>query len=127
MIFHTAIDRQMRSWKLLPEPEHLTELYFTHTNNLPSNYTPGQTQIVSFTVHNLEYQRTTYHYQIIEQNQNSNASQTLTSGSFTLAQNAYRKQAVNIVTTDMGSHAKVEVELMNVNESIENLLERNGS
>ena len=127
--YHAAIDRQLRSWKLLPEPERLTELYFTQPNNLPSSYTPGQPQTVSFTVHDLEYRTTTYHYQIIEQNQDTDASQTLNQGSFTLAQNAYRQQAVNIVTTDMGSHAKVEVQLTNVNdvnESIDYLLSRIG-
>jgi hypothetical protein len=37
------------------------------------------------------------------------------------------KQAVNIATTDLGSHVKLEVDLKNVNESIDYLLERNGA
>jgi uncharacterized membrane protein len=117
----------MRSWKLLPEPERLTELYFTHPNSLPSTYAPGQAQTVSFTVHNLEYQTMTYHYQIVEESQDSSTAQTLNSGSFTLDQNAYQNEAVNIVTTDIGPHAKVEVKLMNVNESIDYLMDRSGA
>ena len=118
-VFHSAIDRQMHNWKLLPEPERLTELYFTHPNSLPSDYTPGQAQTVSFTVHNLEYQATDYHYVILETNQDGNQSQTLTSGSFTLPQNAYKKEAVSISTVDLGSRVKLEVDLKNVNESID--------
>jgi hypothetical protein len=127
VIFHSPIDRQLHSWKLLPEPERLTELYFTHPNTLPSSYTTGQAQTVSFTVHNLEYQTIDYRYVIIETNQDGSQSQTLANSSFMLPQNGYKKAAVNISTTDMGPHAKVEVELVNVNESIDYLLERNGA
>lgn len=125
--FHSAIDRQMRSWKLLPEPERLTELYFTHPNSLPTKYVPGQVQTVSFTVHNLEYQTTNYHYVIIEKNQDGSQSQTLASSSFTLPQNGYKKEAVNISTVDLGSHVKLGVDLTNVNESIDYLLQKDGS
>jgi uncharacterized membrane protein len=126
-IFHSAIDRQMRDWKLLPEPERLTELYFTHPNSLPTTYTPGQTQTVDFTVHNLEYRTTDYQYKIIEQSQDGSQSQTQAVGSFTLPQNAYKPEAVMIPTADIGQNAKVEVELVNVHESIDYLLERRGA
>lgn len=125
--FHSAIDRQMRSWKLLPEPEKLTELYFTHPNSLPTKYLPGQPQTVSFTVHNLEYQTTDYTYKIVEASMNSNQSQTLASGSFTLPQNIYKQETVNITTADLGQHVKVEVELVKQNESVDYLLERSGA
>ena len=125
--FHSAIDRQMHSWKLLPEPEHLTELYFTRPNSLPASYVPGQVQTVSFTVHNLEYATTDYHYVIIETNQDGSQSQTLASSSFTLPQNGYKKEAVNISTVDLGAHVKLEVDLKNVNESIDYLLGRSGA
>ena len=117
----------MRRWKLLPEPERLTELYFTHPNSLPTKYTPGQQQTVAFTVHNLEYRTTTYHYQVTEQAQDGTSTQTLTSGSFTLTQNQFRSNALNITLTDLSQHVKVEVRLVNVNESIDYLLGRNGS
>jgi uncharacterized membrane protein len=122
--YHSAIDRQLHSWKLLPEPERLTELYFTHPNSLPTSYVPGQVQTVSFTVHNLEYRTTDYHYVIIETNQDGSQSQTLVSGSFTLPQNAYKKEAVNISTIDLGTHAKLEVDLKNINESIDYLVQK---
>lgn len=125
--FHSPIDRQMRRWKLLPEPERLTELYFTEPNNVPKSYTPGGMQTVKFTVHNLEYRNTTYTYQITEISQDGQKSSLLAMNSFTLEQNEYHKEAVNISTTDLGPSVKVEVKLMNVNESIDYLLDREAS
>jgi uncharacterized membrane protein len=118
MVFHSAIDRQMHSWKLLPEPERLTELYFTNPNSLPTKYTPGQTQLVNFTVHNLEYRTTNYQYKITETSQDRKQSQSLAAGSFSLPQNGYQKAAVSIATVDFGPRTKVEVRLVNVGESI---------
>lgn len=126
-IFHSPINHQLSGWKLLPEPEKLTELYFTQPNSLPKTYVPGQAQTVGFTVHNLEYQTTTYHYDIIESSLDNNQTQTLTTGSFTLNQNGYKQTSVNISTADLGQRAKVEVELVNQNESIDYLLDRSGT
>ena len=123
---HAPIDRQLRRWQLLPEPERLTELYFTQPNSLPTHYTSGQTQTVNFTVHNLEYQTTDYHYQIVEQTADGSQSQTLASGRFSLPQNASKHQSVIITTADIGQNVKVEVRLVNVNESIDYLLDRRG-
>lgn len=114
-----AIHRQLNDWKLLPRQERLTELYFTHPNNLPATYTPGQPQTVSFTVHNLEYRTVVYHYEIIERGQTSDKSQTLATGSFTLGQNQYKRPAVTIDTVNLGTKAKISVDLKTVNESID--------
>lgn len=126
-IFHAPIDRQMHRWKLLPEPERLTELYFTSPNNLPKTYVPGQLQEVDFTVHNLEYRTMNYQYKITETSQDGKQSRGLTDGSFQLPQNRYEKMIVNISTVDLGPHVKVEVKLMNVNESIDYLLTKEGA
>lgn len=111
----------------MPEPERLTELYFTHPNSLPSSYTPDQFQAIDFTTHNLEYRTTDYSYLIIESDVSSNKTQTLGGGDFTLAQNGYKKSSVSIPIVDLGQHVKVEVELVNQNESIDYLLTRSGS
>jgi uncharacterized membrane protein len=116
----------MRSWKLLPEPEKLTELYFTHPNSLPTTYVPGQPLSVNFTVHNLEYQTTGYTYKIVETSANNAQAQTLATGSFTLSQNIYKQETVNISTVDLGEKVKVEVDLVKQNETIDYLLNRSG-
>lgn len=121
-IFHLAINHQLHSWKLLPEPERLTELYFTDPNHLPSSYVPGQPQTVKFTVHNLEYRTTAYKYLITETSQDGKQSQQLADGTFSLPQNGYQKPVVNIPTVNLGPSVKVEVRLVGQNESIDYLL-----
>ena len=121
---HAAIARQMHAWKLLPEPERLTELYFTDPNHLPATYTPDQSQTVAFTVHNLEYATTTYHYQVTEQALTGGTPATLATGSFTLAQNEFARPLVNISLSDVGDRAKVTVKLTNQQESIDYLLSK---
>jgi uncharacterized membrane protein len=117
--FHGAIDRQLHNWKVLPEPERLTELYFTHPNTLPTTYTTGQTLPVDFTVHNLEYKTETYRYQISEANNAGSQTKILDTGSFVLKQSKYHMASVNITTTDMGSRANVKVTLVKINESVD--------
>lgn len=122
VIFRPAIDRQMHAWKLLPQPEQLTELYFTAPNNLPATYVPGQSQTVSFTVHNLEYRTTTYNYVITEASLDDTTSQTLAHGTFTLAQDQFKKEQLDITLTDIGQRVKVKVGLQGRNELIDYLL-----
>lgn len=117
--FHTQIKDQLNSWKLLPQPERLTELYFTSPNNLPSTYTPGQQQNVQFTAHNLEYRTTTYTYKIVEISQDGTQSQQLASGQFTLRQNQYEKPSVSITPANLGTQTKIVIDLQAVNESID--------
>lgn len=124
LIFHTAIANQLNVWKLLPEPERLTELYFTQPNNLPAVYTPGMPQALSFTVHNLEYATTAYHYTVEEQDEAGISQQALTSGDFTLRQNEYKTVDLNIYLPDMGPKTQVIVTLTNTQESIRYLVNR---
>jgi uncharacterized membrane protein len=127
IIFHKSIHNQLNDWKVLPEPEKLTELYFTHPNSLPTTYTPGQSQTISFTVHNIEYQTENYKYKITELASDGQKSQVLSRGKFTLPQDKYQHKSVNISTPDLGHHVKVEVTLTNLSESIDYLLNRSGS
>lgn len=116
--FHQQIKNQLNAWKLLPEPERLTELYFTAPNNLPNSYVPGQVQNVRFTVHNIEYQTETYPYKIVEQSQDGSQTQELESGSFTLKQDQYQGQNVGVTPIDLGKRVEITIELPTVNETI---------
>jgi uncharacterized membrane protein len=115
---HAAIVRQLNNWKLLPEPERLTELYFSNPNTLPTTYTANTNQDVSFKVHNLEYKTVDYHYEIIEVADGSNQGQVLTEGSFILKQNQLMSRNVPLKLADMGKHVQIEIELSPVNETI---------
>lgn len=116
--FHQQIKNQLNAWKLLPQPERLTELYFTQPNNLPSTYTPGQQQTVRFTTHNIEYQTETYQYKIVEQNQDGSQSQQLSSSSFTIKQGQYEGLNVGVTPVDLGTRVKIIIDLTTVNEQI---------
>lgn len=116
--FKTPIKNQLNSWKLLPQPEKLTELYFTHPNNLPKTYTPGRAQDVSITVHNLEGQNYLYNYKIVETSQDGRRSQVLQTGKFVINANQYSTKLLNILPINLGDHVNLSIEITNVNQSI---------
>lgn len=122
VILAPAIKHQLNAWKLLPQPERLTELYFTSLNTLPSTYTPNQSQTISFTVHNLEYQTTTYSYTVTEASKDGTTTQLLASNNFTIDQNQYKTTALQITPIDLGANVKISVALKSQNESIDYLL-----
>ncbi|HEV2412373.1 MAG TPA: hypothetical protein VGS28_01045 [Candidatus Saccharimonadales bacterium] len=120
------IRNQLNDWKLLPQPERLTELYFSNPNSLPSTYKANQTQNIAFTTHNLEYHREDYHYTITETGADHKSS-VLGSGAFELAQNQYEHKSQPVSLTDLGSRVQVTISLTNFNESVDYLLNRSGS
>jgi len=123
-VWRPAITNQLNSWKLLPEPEKLTELYFVHPNSLPATYTPGKSQMISFTLHNLEYQTMTYRYQIIEESQDGSNATILDTNAFTINQGQYRTVSYPATLVDAGQDAKIVVSIPTVNESIDYALTR---
>ncbi len=65
--------------------EPLTEVYFENHTELPSVIELDETYNYSFTVHNLEYQRTRYTYTIDMYDEQGNWTDSLDSGEFVLA------------------------------------------
>jgi hypothetical protein len=122
-----AIADQLHSWKVLPEPEHLTELYFTGSVKLPVFYMAGGAQAIAFTTHNLEFKTTTYHYVVVEQSIDGTKTNTLLSGSFTLKQGQYYTITKYVNLADLGPRIKVTAELTNTHESIDFLITRQGA
>lgn len=51
-------------WKLIPRPEHFTELYFENYKDLPKTVAVGQSIVFAFAVHNLEGERVEYPYEV---------------------------------------------------------------
>jgi hypothetical protein len=114
-----AIKRQLNRWKLLPEPERLTELYFTKPNSLPTTYSPTTDQAVAFTVHNLEYRDEQYSYKVVEATEPGASGTVLSSGTFKLKQNQYKRLLSLEPIQPLANRVNVAVELTNVNESID--------
>lgn len=122
-----AIHRQLDRWKLLPQPERLTELYFSDHTKLPTTYTPGNQQTVKFTIHNLEYRPTHYHYHVLQQNiDGSGVPQVLEHGEVTLQQGQYFRPVLVITPLDLGPRVKITVMLEGRSEAIDYLLNKEG-
>jgi hypothetical protein len=118
VIFQSAIDRRLYDWKLLPEPQRLTELYFNNSAHLPATYVTGTTQVFSFTVHNLEYNNMTYNYSVSSRSSNYTTTD-LVSGSFYLRANLYKDIRINLTMPDLGPRGQILVSLSSPKESID--------
>jgi len=120
------IAAQLHAWKLLPEPERLTELYFTNQPALPTTYLPGDVQAVAFSVHNLEQTSTRYSYVISQLNEKGDQTVVLARGNFTLGKNHYKAATVPVILTDLGSRSLVRVALTNTDDTISYWNEKGG-
>ena len=123
LIFSSGINRQLHAWKVLPEPERITELYFTDHTKLPRTYHPDSKELVSFTIHNLEYRKTEYSYTIKQTSMDGLRSATLGTGSLTIMDKEYKYILTPIVLSDLGSRCKITIQL-NTNEAINFWLNR---
>lgn len=116
-IFNSTITKQLHAWKVLPEPERITELYFTDHTKLPTTYVPGKQQIVPFTVHNLEYKPTSYSYSVTQTSEDGLQSTVLATGTFKIESTKYMTSSPPINLSDFGKRSKITVHL-NTSESI---------
>lgn len=98
------------------KPETFTELYFENNAKLPSTVTQNKTFHFSFTVHNLEYQKYTYPYEVSLQQNGKNIE--VSKGTFTLQQNQYKTIAETYILTQQITRAKIDVNLTNLNQDI---------
>lgn len=105
------ISNQLNRWDLLPQPERLTELSFTYSNKLPTTYTQGQVQTVSFTIHDIEYRTTNYTYTITQGNVNSTNGVVLVQGNVILTRSQSKSLSIPITLTSQGS-SQINVNLV---------------
>lgn len=105
------IAQQMNEWHLLPQPQRLTELYFTNPQQLPESIKAEDTQKVAFTIHNLEHQTTTYRYALIAMSPDNNVQQVLGNGDLTLAHGQSRDIAQAMTIPPLGTQVMVKVDL----------------
>ncbi|MDB5184820.1 MAG: hypothetical protein JWN38_628 [Candidatus Saccharibacteria bacterium] len=107
----SSIKNQLNDWKLLPQPERLTELYFTDHLNLPASYMPGTPQTVLFSVHNLEGHRQTYTYTVTQTRDDGKQVAQSAREQLTLNEGATKATKVVVVPVDMGARCKISVAL----------------
>lgn len=106
----TAIVSQLQQWRLIAEPERLTEVYFTDYATLPKILTAGSQHKVTFTVRNLEHRATTYHYRIIGASE-PGADLNLGGGTFMLQHDRTHQASADIVVPAAESQLAIKVEL----------------
>lgn len=104
-----AIYDQLYAWKLIPRPERLTELYFANHQQLPSVYSPGEQQQVTFTVRNLEHRPTSYSYAVMQEGADARPAKLLASGTFKLQHDEQKTVTGHIPFDDFGPRSKVSV------------------
>lgn len=110
------IANTIESLHLSPQPETFTELYFENHTTLPNSITRGELYHFSFTLHNLEYQTTTYPYKIYIQR--DTAIVPLEEGSVTLNHDSYK--TINIEFGPLKNlRSMIVVDLVNKKQQID--------
>ena len=102
---------------LKPQPERFTELYFENHTNLPKNIIIGKANSFSFTIHNLEYEKTAYLYKVYAESEG--IKQEFDSNSVTLNQDESRTITENFVILVPITRPKIVVLLTEKNQSID--------
>lgn len=108
-----AIHRQLDAWKLLPQPERLTELYYANHTKLPTTYTAGVPQQFSFITHNLEYQDADYTYAVTQTSEDGKTVQPITSGKFNLRDDTIGTTPVTFTPAELGKRSMIVTTLTN--------------
>jgi hypothetical protein len=112
----------MNEWQILPQPQGVTQLYFTHYQQLPASFAPGAMEKVAFTVRNLEHQTTAYRYQVVAASAKAGAERVLADGSFTLAHDKSLATSRTITVPSLGTRVAVKVNLQYKRSTPENTL-----
>jgi len=114
----SAIHGELSNLKLIPQPEHFTELYFDNHLSLPKNIVAKQPVSFSFVIHNLEGATTTYPFSVYFEYPGGTRI-TLTSSSVTLADNASTSIAVVHTFRTSNLTGMVVVNLMTLDQQID--------
>jgi hypothetical protein len=124
VVYHQIIINQLHDWKVLPQPEAFTELYFDNHATLPRTYRGDDAQIVSFVIHSHERQKRTYQYRIIQQDAARETAYTLVSDTVTLGQGSMRQVSAHVTLKELGGRSRITVEVTPGDQEIGYWLER---
>ena len=122
MYEHKAdIYAQLNDWKLIPQSEHFTELYFNDHVNLPSQISKGQQVSFSFVIHDLEGRGTNYPYTVYFESQDGQITK-IEDNSIELADGESRTINESYTAQSDNNSGKVVVGLTEKQQSIDFLL-----
>jgi len=113
-----SIHGELNNLKLIPQPEHFTELYFNDHLSLPKNTVAKQPISFSFIIHNVEGVTTTYPYSVYFEYPNGSHN-LFTSSSVTLADNASTSITINHTFRTSNLTGMVVVNLTPLNQHID--------
>lgn len=104
----------LSTFQLWPNPERITELYFTRSDDLPTSFTPTEALPVDFTVHNQEHQTTRYTYEVLQTDATETQQHTLARGTFTLPGGATKAESTAVMPRNIPKQSKISVHLTRV-------------
>lgn len=125
-IARAQVYAEMNNFKLLPQEETFTELYFDNYISLPKVAVANQPFSFSFTIHNVEGATTTYPYAVYFEYPDGTQTPFQT-GNVTLSDNA--STTITVTHTFIASNVKGEVvvSLTNLKQSIDFILPNTNS
>jgi hypothetical protein len=124
IVNHRTVVQQLHDWKVLPETDAFTELYFMNGIVPAVTYTPGISHTAAFDVHNASNRQATYTYTITQRDEAGTHTNTLTTGMLTLAPNQQRTLLPRITPADMGTRSLITITLTTNGQHISYWLER---
>jgi hypothetical protein len=104
------IAKQFHAWKLLPQEEQFSELYFDDSPYLPKTYGPGLPQSFTFEVHSLENIPTTYRYEVFAES-SAGVDYAVDNGVFAINPGQRHAQRITANMPDLGSRVRIVVRL----------------
>ncbi len=117
LAYSRTLINQIYAYKLLPQPERFTELYFANHQNLPTVILVNQEQSFQFTIHNLEYTAMSYTVEVsINYN---NKKVTLDKQAVFLKNDQYKTITEKFSVSQPATKAEVIVNLPTKNEQID--------
>lgn len=116
--FQTPIIEKLKSYKLWPLPEPLTELYFTEHLLLPAEASPGGQMTFPFTIHNIEYKTLDYPYTVRVQAQDNSADVTVIRAGVYLDHDQFATISADFIMPDITTRSAIRVELVDRGEKI---------
>lgn len=115
VFYKNTIIEQLNLWRVLPQPETFTELYFDNHQKLPSIIKDDKDYSFSFITHNLEHKTVTYNYEVTI---SSESATLLNKGTFTLKHDQTKRIREELPLYVSIPKSKIEVNLFNKNQKI---------